>query len=100
MSSYRLLTYNDPSGPRAGLLVHERVYDVARLLDAPAYASVLGILEDWTAAEPRLADLAEDDFQRTRLARQRIADGDADLFFAEIERKQGFFRHGPRRSPA
>lgn len=60
MSSYRLLTYSDPSGPRAGLCIGERVHDVARLLDNPAYASVMGILEDWTAAEPRLAAAAAD----------------------------------------
>ncbi|KAG0906831.1 hypothetical protein G6F32_017063 [Rhizopus arrhizus] len=52
------------------------------------------------AVETRVADFAEDDFQRTRLARQRVADGNADLLFAEVKGKQRLFRHGPRRPPA
>ncbi|MNS77053.1 hypothetical protein D3C72_1106240 [compost metagenome] len=52
------------------------------------------------AAKARIANFTEDDFQRARLARQGVADGDADLLFAKVETKQCFFRHGPHRPPA
>ena len=52
MTSYRLLSYQAKDGPRAGLAVQDRVHDLATLTLRPAYASVLGVLEDWAAARP------------------------------------------------
>eukprot|EP01037_Dinobryon_pediforme_P020043 gene20043-20574_t len=60
MSSYRLLTYSDPAGPRAGLLVGEDGDDVGRLVDAPGYAGGMGIRRDGSGADPRLAAAAVD----------------------------------------
>jgi 2-keto-4-pentenoate hydratase/2-oxohepta-3-ene-1,7-dioic acid hydratase in catechol pathway len=56
--TYRLLTYRDASGPRSGIMIGDGVYDVARLLQKPAYGSVRGILDDWEAADLLLADAA------------------------------------------
>lgn len=58
MSSYRLLSYQSSDGPRAGLAVGNTVYDLATLSARPAYASVLGVLNDWAAAKPFLAEAA------------------------------------------
>jgi 2-keto-4-pentenoate hydratase/2-oxohepta-3-ene-1,7-dioic acid hydratase in catechol pathway len=51
MSGYKLATYKSADGPRAGIVVDETVFDAARLTGEPAYASVLGILEDWRTAQ-------------------------------------------------
>ncbi len=53
MTSYRLLSYQSPNGPRAGLLVGDTVHDV------PGYASVLAALEDWAKAKPAIEKAAE-----------------------------------------
>jgi 2-keto-4-pentenoate hydratase/2-oxohepta-3-ene-1,7-dioic acid hydratase in catechol pathway len=54
MSSYKLATYQTADGPRAGLVVDDKVFDAAKLTGKAAYASVIGILEDWKAAAPAL----------------------------------------------
>src|SRR6266851_440112 len=51
MAGYTLATYQTPDGPRAGLVIDDKVFDAAKLTGKPAYASVLGILEDWRAAQ-------------------------------------------------
>jgi 2-keto-4-pentenoate hydratase/2-oxohepta-3-ene-1,7-dioic acid hydratase in catechol pathway len=48
MADYKLLTYDAGRGPRAGILVEGRVFEVER------YPRVVDILEDWDAAEPLL----------------------------------------------
>jgi len=57
MTDYRLLTFSTNSGPRAGYLVDDTVHDLAQLSGKPAYASVLGVLEDWANARGVLDDL-------------------------------------------
>ena len=78
-ASYRLLSYHpnrvrdpakwpDTSDPntvngahgsaRAGILVADRVFDVARLLGRSDYATTRGILEDWTVAHHALSEAA------------------------------------------
>jgi 2-keto-4-pentenoate hydratase/2-oxohepta-3-ene-1,7-dioic acid hydratase in catechol pathway len=57
MSEYRLLSFETSRGPRAGYLVDDMVHDLAELTGKPAYASVLGLLEDWPAAKGVLDDL-------------------------------------------
>jgi len=54
MSSYKLVTFESGDGPRAGMVVDERVYDVAATLGRPAYATMLGLLADWPAADAAL----------------------------------------------
>ena len=53
-AGYKLATYQSAEGPRAGLVVGDNVLDAAKLTGKAAYASVLGILEDWKAAAPAL----------------------------------------------
>jgi 2-keto-4-pentenoate hydratase/2-oxohepta-3-ene-1,7-dioic acid hydratase in catechol pathway len=48
---YRLLTYAGADGPRAGLLIDDTIFDVQALSNRPDYATVLGVLEDWQAAD-------------------------------------------------
>jgi len=39
--SYKLATYQSADGPRAGLVVDDKVFDAAKLTGKAAYASVL-----------------------------------------------------------
>ena len=57
-AGYKLATYRSSEGPRAGLIVGEEVFDAAKLTGKPAYASVIGILADWKAAEGALKKAA------------------------------------------
>jgi 2-keto-4-pentenoate hydratase/2-oxohepta-3-ene-1,7-dioic acid hydratase in catechol pathway len=52
--SYKLATYQSADGPRAGLVVDDKVFDAAKLTGDAAYASVIGILEDWKSARGAL----------------------------------------------
>src|SRR6202035_2815025 len=49
-AGYKLATYRSADGPRAGLVVEDKVFDAAKLAGNAAYASVIGILNDWKAA--------------------------------------------------
>jgi 2-keto-4-pentenoate hydratase/2-oxohepta-3-ene-1,7-dioic acid hydratase in catechol pathway len=57
-TGYKLATYQAGDGPRAGLVIGDKVFDAAALTRKPAYASVLGILADWRAAEGALRKAA------------------------------------------
>jgi 2-keto-4-pentenoate hydratase/2-oxohepta-3-ene-1,7-dioic acid hydratase in catechol pathway len=48
---YKLATYQSADGPRAGLVIGNKVFDAAKLTGKVAYATVVGILEDWKAAQ-------------------------------------------------
>jgi 2-keto-4-pentenoate hydratase/2-oxohepta-3-ene-1,7-dioic acid hydratase in catechol pathway len=50
MAGYKLATYHTADGPRAGLVIDDKVFDAAKLTGKAAYATVLGILEDWRTA--------------------------------------------------
>ena len=56
--SYRLLSFQSGREARAGLLVGEEIYDAARVTGQPAYASVLGALQDWVKANKAFKDAA------------------------------------------
>jgi 2-keto-4-pentenoate hydratase/2-oxohepta-3-ene-1,7-dioic acid hydratase in catechol pathway len=58
MAGYKLATYQSADGPRAGLVVDDKVFDAAKLTGKAAYASVLGILDDWKAAQRALKKAA------------------------------------------
>jgi 2-keto-4-pentenoate hydratase/2-oxohepta-3-ene-1,7-dioic acid hydratase in catechol pathway len=58
MAGYKIATYKSPDGPRAGIIVDAMVFDAAKLTGKPAYASVLGILDDWRAAASGLKKAA------------------------------------------
>ncbi len=51
MAGYKLVTYRSSEGARAGLVIEDKVFDAAKLTGKAAYATVLGILEDWRAAQ-------------------------------------------------
>ena len=51
LAGYRIATYKSAEGPRAGIVIGEEVFDAAKLTGKPAYATVLGILQDWKSAE-------------------------------------------------
>jgi 2-keto-4-pentenoate hydratase/2-oxohepta-3-ene-1,7-dioic acid hydratase in catechol pathway len=57
---YRLATYaaDNADTPRAGLVIGEEIFDAAALTGHAGDATVLGILEDWAAAQERLARAA------------------------------------------
>ena len=50
-AGYKLATYKSSDGPRAGIIIGEDVFDAAKLTGKAAYATVIGILEDWKAAD-------------------------------------------------
>jgi 2-keto-4-pentenoate hydratase/2-oxohepta-3-ene-1,7-dioic acid hydratase in catechol pathway len=55
--TYKLLTYRASDGPRAGVLIGESVFDAAQVSDRPEYATTLGVLADWNAADALFAAL-------------------------------------------
>ena len=57
-AGYRLATCKSADGPRAGLIIGDDVFDAAKLTGKPAYATVIGILADWKAAEGALRKAA------------------------------------------
>lgn len=59
MAGYKLATYETSSGPCAGAVVGDLVYDVAALTGEPKYARVLDILEDWNNAHRLLDALSQ-----------------------------------------
>ena len=58
MAGYKLATYQSADGPRAGLVVDDQVFDAAKLTGKAAYASVIGILDDWRSAAGTLKTAA------------------------------------------
>jgi 2-keto-4-pentenoate hydratase/2-oxohepta-3-ene-1,7-dioic acid hydratase in catechol pathway len=58
MAGYKLATYQSAEGPRAGLVLDDQVFDAAGLTGKAAYASVIGILTDWKAAQRALDQAA------------------------------------------
>jgi 2-keto-4-pentenoate hydratase/2-oxohepta-3-ene-1,7-dioic acid hydratase in catechol pathway len=56
---YQLATIETAQGPRAAVVAADRVIEVAGATGRREDESVLGLLQDWRAAEPRLDDLAE-----------------------------------------
>jgi 2-keto-4-pentenoate hydratase/2-oxohepta-3-ene-1,7-dioic acid hydratase in catechol pathway len=57
-AGYKLATYKSGEGPRAGLVIGEEVFDAAKLTGKPAYATIIGILEDWKTADGALRKAA------------------------------------------
>jgi len=57
MSGYRLVTYQAESGPRAGVVIGEMLYDAASAADRSSYTHVTAILEDWRRADEAFRQL-------------------------------------------
>ena len=47
MADFKLVTFRTASGPRAGVVLGEKVYEAASLTGEAEHASMLGILRDW-----------------------------------------------------
>jgi 2-keto-4-pentenoate hydratase/2-oxohepta-3-ene-1,7-dioic acid hydratase in catechol pathway len=58
MTNYKLVTFAGPDGPRAGLAIGDLVHDAATLTGHGKDATILGILQDWPAAQERLDQAA------------------------------------------
>jgi hypothetical protein len=58
MPSYKLVTYQSQKGPRAGIVVDDKLFDAAALTRKAAYATVLDILNDWPSAKGTLRKAA------------------------------------------
>jgi 2-keto-4-pentenoate hydratase/2-oxohepta-3-ene-1,7-dioic acid hydratase in catechol pathway len=58
MSQYKLVTYQSPQGPRAGLVIDDLVFDVAAITGRASYVTMLDVLRDWTAARRVVAEVA------------------------------------------
>jgi 2-keto-4-pentenoate hydratase/2-oxohepta-3-ene-1,7-dioic acid hydratase in catechol pathway len=56
--TYKVVTYDAGRGARAGIIVDERVFDVAEATGRKEDGSVMGLLADWPSAKARLAKLA------------------------------------------
>lgn len=54
MTQFHLATYQSPRGPRAGLVVGDKIIDAADATGNPADANVAGIIEGWDGALKRL----------------------------------------------
>ncbi len=59
MTGYKLLTYQSPKGPRAGLMVDDNVFDAAAATRQSSYVGVLDILNDWRSAQKTLRVAAD-----------------------------------------
>jgi 2-keto-4-pentenoate hydratase/2-oxohepta-3-ene-1,7-dioic acid hydratase in catechol pathway len=57
--AYKYLTYLAGDGPRAGILIGESVFNAQAITDNPNHRTMLGILNDWAAADPRFMRAAE-----------------------------------------
>lgn len=51
-TNYKLVTYETAQGPRTGAVLNDAVFDLAEITSKPSYATMLGVLDDWTRAEP------------------------------------------------
>lgn len=56
--TYKLVTYDAGRGPRAGIIVNDRVFDVVDGTGRREDSSVLALLSDWPMTKTRLAALA------------------------------------------
>jgi 2-keto-4-pentenoate hydratase/2-oxohepta-3-ene-1,7-dioic acid hydratase in catechol pathway len=54
MANYNLVTYRAAKGPRSGVVVEEKMFDVARLTGRSSYVTMLDVLNDWGAAQARI----------------------------------------------
>jgi 2-keto-4-pentenoate hydratase/2-oxohepta-3-ene-1,7-dioic acid hydratase in catechol pathway len=59
MASFRLMSYGaTPRQGRAGILIADEIYDAEKLTGVAEHRTVLGILEDWPAAEGKIGAAA------------------------------------------
>jgi 2-keto-4-pentenoate hydratase/2-oxohepta-3-ene-1,7-dioic acid hydratase in catechol pathway len=59
MPQYKLVTYQSPQGPRAGLVVGETIFDLAAVTGRTSYVTMLDVLRDWPSARGMLRSAAD-----------------------------------------
>lgn len=76
MANFVLVTYQSAKGPRSGIVVAEKIYDVAALTKKAKYATMLDILNDWRTAHSLLrkaaASVAKGKIKGMPLARSKL----------------------------
>ena len=74
MASYLLVTYQSEKGPRAGVVVDEKVFDAAALTRKASYVTMLDILNDWKIAQGlvRKAAAGKSKLKNRPLARTKL----------------------------
>lgn len=72
---YRLVTYEGPAGPRAGVLMDDLIYDAARLVPEPDVdaGSMLGLLRSWPLVETRLREAVSNGPPRDGLSLSQVS---------------------------
>lgn len=59
MVDYSLATFETGDRAKAGLVIGNRIHDLAIISGNPDYATILGVLADWDTAKPLLAKIAD-----------------------------------------
>jgi 2-keto-4-pentenoate hydratase/2-oxohepta-3-ene-1,7-dioic acid hydratase in catechol pathway len=59
MSQFKLVTYQSPNGPRAGMVVGDTIFDVAAVTGRASYVTMLDVLRDWPSAQGALRSAAD-----------------------------------------
>lgn len=77
--TYKLLSYQSSTGPRAGMLVDDRIYDVAQETDRTQWVSVLGILGEWEGGAAARLDAAADHIASGKSRSQNWARAETQL---------------------
>jgi 2-keto-4-pentenoate hydratase/2-oxohepta-3-ene-1,7-dioic acid hydratase in catechol pathway len=74
MASYLLVTYQSEKGPRAGVVVDEKVFDAAVLTRKASYVTMLDVLNDWKTAQSliRKAAAGKNKLKSRPLARTKL----------------------------
>jgi len=57
--SYKLVSFESKDGPRAGMVVDDRVSDIAAFSGREDYATMMGVLADWPNADKMLRAAAD-----------------------------------------
>ena len=56
---YKIVTYDAGKGSRAGIIAGDQLIDAADASGNAAYATMLGVLADWAAADKKFTALAD-----------------------------------------
>src|SRR5579875_2003641 len=54
MDGWRLASFIGAEGPRAGIVLGERIFDLAEVTGEPRHSTMIGFLADWPGGRDRL----------------------------------------------
>jgi 2-keto-4-pentenoate hydratase/2-oxohepta-3-ene-1,7-dioic acid hydratase in catechol pathway len=72
VAPYRLGTFETAQGARAGLIVGDSIIDIAAATGRREHETMLGLLAEWDAIAPRLAEIAQKAKGGTPLAQAKL----------------------------